>query len=645
MSTAELELRRTLADVLDDELRMPDHWNASSHANKSFEDLLILPQEHQEYPLSSPMFKHYAGTYPLGAGTVATGSLNSAMPSHLLASHAPMIDDTHAGYVVADGAAAATANIFNKYADPTLTTTHANGESAASLQQPQGSANAPPLQQNVHSVSGQQQTVPHAGVAKTLGSGCMLTPIQPTISLHSVMDAGSSYMPRLSSACTPVLPNLPSSATATANSAQSAATATSYNQISPSKYNLIDDHQTRIAEQRELELLDDEDYIRDYYMEENGHKMNYFWPLQDNISNSQVHMHDPMQQLFDQDFDDDLSDDDDDDSNSLELLGEDYDDEDRDNDDSQIFDRTRKLNFNPSVSSYLRPLLNSESFVDTEIVADETNGDEFNYCGDDDDNESSVFDDDTLFEGKGARKPSVVCAEKLSREQTAFDAKFLTPSPGADFAGKSQSPVVVSVPIPVKKSSKGPNTAKAEQAGLISPVHNSSTKLIKRLAANRRKSAAAGAAPHVSKKASTPSGGTSSTSNGSSNTSMTASASPMVHHSHSGYHESNCHSSSSNDINEEHTCQLINSITKQPCLKKFSRPYDLIRHQKTIHATKKKIFRCLICIQEHGTEGYQRTFSRGDALSRHVKVKHELVGEEAQKVIQFAKENVEYVEA
>lgn len=102
-----------------------------------------------------------------------------------------------------------------------------------------------------------------------------------------------------------------------------------------------------------------------------------------------------------------------------------------------------------------------------------------------------------------------------------------------------------------------------------------------------------------------------------------------------------------NSVNagEEHTCHLINSVTKEPCLKKFSRPYDLIRHQKTIHASKKKIFRCLICIQEHGTEGYQRTFSRNDALSRHVKVKHELTGDEAQKAIQFAKDNVEYIGA
>lgn len=110
------------------------------------------------------------------------------------------------------------------------------------------------------------------------------------------------------------------------------------------------------------------------------------------------------------------------------------------------------------------------------------------------------------------------------------------------------------------------------------------------------------------------------------------------------YGSSNTHTHihHSHNQNDEHICMVNNPVTNEPCMKKFSRPYDLIRHQKTIHASKKKIFRCLICIQELGSEGYQRTFSRNDALSRHVKVKHNLQGTEAQRVIQYAKDNVEY---
>ncbi|CDO92838.1 unnamed protein product [Kluyveromyces dobzhanskii CBS 2104] len=116
-------------------------------------------------------------------------------------------------------------------------------------------------------------------------------------------------------------------------------------------------------------------------------------------------------------------------------------------------------------------------------------------------------------------------------------------------------------------------------------------------------------------------------------------SSPAVSHSRSNSHTQINHMHNHND---EHICMVNNPVTNEPCSKKFSRPYDLIRHQKTIHASKKKIFRCLICIQELGSEGYQRTFSRNDALSRHVKVKHNLQGAEAQRVIQFAKDNVEY---
>ncbi|ODV80874.1 uncharacterized protein CANTADRAFT_177540 [Suhomyces tanzawaensis NRRL Y-17324] len=98
--------------------------------------------------------------------------------------------------------------------------------------------------------------------------------------------------------------------------------------------------------------------------------------------------------------------------------------------------------------------------------------------------------------------------------------------------------------------------------------------------------------------------------------------------------------------NPTHACDLINPSTGVPCHKQFSRPYDLIRHQETIHASKKKIFRCVICegrMNGGAGNGKLKTFSRGDALSRHIKVKHGLVGKEALDLINEAKDNVEYV--
>ncbi|KAF3990812.1 hypothetical protein FT663_00641 [Candidozyma haemuli var. vulneris] len=98
--------------------------------------------------------------------------------------------------------------------------------------------------------------------------------------------------------------------------------------------------------------------------------------------------------------------------------------------------------------------------------------------------------------------------------------------------------------------------------------------------------------------------------------------------------------------NPTHECTMINPSTGTPCHKHFSRPYDLIRHQETIHAAKKKIFRCVICEgREHGGagNGKSKTFSRGDALSRHIKVKHGISGRDAADLINEAKENVEYL--
>lgn len=98
--------------------------------------------------------------------------------------------------------------------------------------------------------------------------------------------------------------------------------------------------------------------------------------------------------------------------------------------------------------------------------------------------------------------------------------------------------------------------------------------------------------------------------------------------------------------NPNHQCNLINPSTGEPCNKQFSRPYDLIRHQDTIHASMKKIFRCVICegrLNGGPGNGKEKTFSRGDALSRHIKIKHGLVGQDALDLINEAKENVEYI--
>jgi len=64
-----------------------------------------------------------------------------------------------------------------------------------------------------------------------------------------------------------------------------------------------------------------------------------------------------------------------------------------------------------------------------------------------------------------------------------------------------------------------------------------------------------------------------------------------------------------------HTCERINPSTGKPCNTIFSRPYDLTRHEDTIHNARKQKVRCHLCTEE-------KTFSRNDALTRHMRVVH-----------------------
>ncbi|KAI7456057.1 hypothetical protein KC351_g19033, partial [Hortaea werneckii] len=64
-----------------------------------------------------------------------------------------------------------------------------------------------------------------------------------------------------------------------------------------------------------------------------------------------------------------------------------------------------------------------------------------------------------------------------------------------------------------------------------------------------------------------------------------------------------------------HKCTRINPSTNKPCNTIFSRPYDLTRHEDTIHNNRKQKVRCPMCREE-------KTFSRNDALTRHMRVVH-----------------------
>lgn len=138
-----------------------------------------------------------------------------------------------------------------------------------------------------------------------------------------------------------------------------------------------------------------------------------------------------------------------------------------------------------------------------------------------------------------------------------------------------------------------------------------------------------------------------------------------------------------------HVCSIVNPKTGAPCNKRFSRPYDLVRHQNTIHATKRLFYRCMFCEDDlrrkhhmpsnnevvtdshyresefslensnnnmansHNSKkvkaqsqqgGYlsNKTFSRCDALTRHLRFRHGLDNDQVNDAMEYAKSHVEY---
>ena len=88
------------------------------------------------------------------------------------------------------------------------------------------------------------------------------------------------------------------------------------------------------------------------------------------------------------------------------------------------------------------------------------------------------------------------------------------------------------------------------------------------------------------------------------------------HESSTGARDSPTASSSSrNNQSGPHKCERINPSTGKPCNTAFSRSYDLTRHEDTIHNNRKQKVRCHLCTEE-------KTFSRNDALTRHMRVVH-----------------------
>ncbi|RLV93652.1 Sterol esterase TGL1 [Spathaspora sp. JA1] len=90
-----------------------------------------------------------------------------------------------------------------------------------------------------------------------------------------------------------------------------------------------------------------------------------------------------------------------------------------------------------------------------------------------------------------------------------------------------------------------------------------------------------------------------------------------------------------------HQCHLTDPATMSKCLKIFYGKNELLRHQEFVHATKKKIYKCIYCSR---TGAKVQSYPRHDSLARHIRRKHGVTGKENKLAVNYAKENVEIID-
>lgn len=102
--------------------------------------------------------------------------------------------------------------------------------------------------------------------------------------------------------------------------------------------------------------------------------------------------------------------------------------------------------------------------------------------------------------------------------------------------------------------------------------------------------------------------------------------------------------SSNYDPDVVHECQLPSPDEPDKiCMRRFSRKYELIRHQETVHLKKKKLFKCFVCVKQDPNIG-PRIFTRHDTLAKHIRVNHRILGKEAKAEVAYSKKHAEIVE-
>ncbi|EEQ39301.1 putative filamentous growth regulator [Clavispora lusitaniae] len=87
-----------------------------------------------------------------------------------------------------------------------------------------------------------------------------------------------------------------------------------------------------------------------------------------------------------------------------------------------------------------------------------------------------------------------------------------------------------------------------------------------------------------------------------------------------------------------HQCRLLDPGTNRPCLKIFYGRNELRRHKEFVHATNRKLYRCVFCEKEGNND---RFYPRHDSLARHIRRQHGITGRENKTAVSLAKQHAE----
>ncbi|CCK72486.1 uncharacterized protein KNAG_0K01210 [Huiozyma naganishii CBS 8797] len=92
------------------------------------------------------------------------------------------------------------------------------------------------------------------------------------------------------------------------------------------------------------------------------------------------------------------------------------------------------------------------------------------------------------------------------------------------------------------------------------------------------------------------------------------------------------------------TCHLMDPDGGRLCGAQFAKNNKLKHHQQIVHARIKPAFSCLECIESLGAKGAKKSFSRPDALTRHVKTQHpDITPERKQEIAEYSRRNIAYL--